>query len=168
VLAYLRGQPKLPEALRQAALTMVEQYRLDPAALNRASRAVVRKPAATEAAYRHALRQAEEACRLEPADGLYLSTLGLAQYRLGRYQAAVETLARSEQLQGAPTDGAPPAALAFLAMARHQLGQKEQAQAALARLRAALAQPRWANDPESAAFCKEAEGLLGAVPAAPK
>jgi tetratricopeptide (TPR) repeat protein len=112
--------------------------------------------------------QAEEACRLEPQNGNYINTLGVAQYRLGQYQAAVETLARSEKLDTTLKDGPHPADLAFLAMAQYQLGHKEQAQATLARLREALTKPRWAKDAESAAFLGEATTLIEAKPATQK
>jgi serine/threonine protein kinase len=167
VIASLRGNPLLDDALRQAALTLADQF---PAAktLNQASREVVHKAGASDSAYRHALRQAEEACRLEPENGAYIHTLGVAQYRLGQYPAAVETLARAKQLNATETDGSSPADLAFLAMAQHQLGHPEQAQALLARLREALLQPRWSRDPESAVFLREAELLIAAGPTTKK
>jgi Tol biopolymer transport system component/tetratricopeptide (TPR) repeat protein len=145
VLEALRDNPKLTDSLRQAALTLAKQYRPDPQALNDASWAVVRQPGASADAYRRALRQAEEACRLEPQSAAYVNTLGVAQYRTGHYQAAVETLARSAKLNATPSDGPDPSDLAFLAMAQHQLGRKEQAQATLARLRETLSKPRWTN-----------------------
>src|SRR5262249_37363505 len=125
VIQSLRGNPLLGQALRQAALTLAEQYPVNPAALQSASWAVVRQPGASAEAYRHALLQAEEACELEPQreaprlgglrpGGMYL-TLGMAQYRLGQYQAAVETLARSEKLDATFLNGSHPTNLAFLA-----------------------------------------------------
>jgi tetratricopeptide (TPR) repeat protein len=145
-------------------LTLAEQYRPDPTKLNSECWNVVRKPGASPEAYRHALLQAEEACRLEPQNGPYRNTLGVAQYRQGQYQAAVETLARSEKLNTTPADGSHPMDLAFLAMAQYQLGQKEQAHATLARLRQAMAKPRWAEDADSAGFLREVETLLQAAP----
>src|SRR5262249_2131999 len=139
----LRGDTWLNEALRQAALDLAEQYHQDPATLGRASREVVRRPDGSSAAYRRALLQAEEACRLEPNNGLHVNTLGLAQSRLGQYQEALQTLARSDKLQAPSAEGYLPADLAFRAMAQYQLGQKEQAQATLTRLREAVAKPPW-------------------------
>jgi tetratricopeptide (TPR) repeat protein len=167
VLQALRDNHRLAEPLRQAALTLAEQYPQSPQALNTASWAVVSKPDASADAYRRALLQAEEACRLVPQYerlvpqyGLILNTLGVAQYRVGQYQAAVETLARSEKLQTTPKNGPHPADLAFLAMTQYQLGHKEPAQATLARLREAMNKSRWAKDAESAAFLREAETLI--------
>jgi WD40 repeat protein/tRNA A-37 threonylcarbamoyl transferase component Bud32 len=165
VIQSLRGNTTLNETLRQAALSWAEQYQQNPRALNQASWAVVSKPDTSADAYRHALLQAEEACWLESQNGNYLNTLGVAQYRLGQYQAAVETLARSEKLNTTPADGPNPSDLAFLAMAQYQLDRKEQARTTLARLREALTKPRLAKDAESAAFLREAETLIeGKVP----
>jgi Flp pilus assembly protein TadD len=59
---------------------------------------------------------------------MFLNTLGVAQYRVGQYQTALDTLLRADKMnQGIPED------VAFLAMAHHRLGHKEQAQAALKR-----------------------------------
>ncbi len=173
----LRDNPRLSETLRQAALTLAEHSRLDPQALNSVSWAVVRQPDGSGDAYGRALLQAEEACRLEPDNGNYLNTLGVAQYRLGQYQAAVETLARSDippegtasfLLLAGTRLGRPAGSLAFLAMAQYQLGRKEQAQATLTRLREAMTKSRWVKDPESAAFLREAETLIEAAPATKK
>jgi Flp pilus assembly protein TadD len=131
---------------------------------------VVLKPGASVEAYCHALEQAEEACRLEPKNSAYVSTLGMAQYRLGQYQAAVATLVSSEKLSATPVVGSNPTSLAFLAMAQYQLGQKEQAQATLTQLRETLTKPPWSNISQHyAALLQEAENLLGgqAIPAKP-
>ncbi len=170
VIQSLHGDSSLSDVLRQAALTLAEQYRQDSRALNQASSAVVLQPDASTEAYRQALLQAEEACRLEPENGGHVKTLGVAQYRLGQYPAAVETLARSLTLN-VTADGPHPARLQWLARAQHQLGRKEETQATLARLREALAKPRWtswASSPEYAAFLREAETLLQAAPATKK
>jgi Flp pilus assembly protein TadD len=168
VLQALRENPRLSEALRQTALTVLETYRQDPEPLNNASWEVVCKPHASADAYRHALLQAEEACRLEPQNGTYLNTLGVAQYRGGQYEAAAQTLARSEKLNTTPKDGPRPDDLAFLAMAQYQLGRKEQAQATLARLREAIKGSRSTRNLQSAAFLREAAALLEAPPSTKK
>jgi WD40 repeat protein len=83
---------------------------------------------------RKALRWAEAAVRLAPEDGQVLNTLGVARYRAGEYPAALETLRRSDGLNG----GKEEADAAFLAMALHRLGKPEEARAEMARLRALL------------------------------
>ena len=68
-------------------------------ALNRTSRAVVRRPDAGPSAYRRALQQAETACRLAPYRDAYRTTLGIAQYRVGKYREAVDTLTPGRRAQ---------------------------------------------------------------------
>src|SRR5262249_39833044 len=92
--------------------------------------------------------------------GDYLNTLGVAQYRVGQYPEALETLTRADRLNGAHSKTPQPPDLAFLALTQHQLGQEEQAQATLARLREALQLPRWAKAAEAHALLREAEALL--------
>ncbi len=110
-------------------------------------------------AYRRALRVAEVACRLAPNNGLYLNTLGVAQYRSGRYSDAVTTLMRSDQLNAQPLGGSEPADLAFLALAQHRLGQTEKARDTLRRLRETMKKPERAKNQESQGFLREAETI---------
>jgi hypothetical protein len=53
---------------------------------------------------------------------MILNTLGVAQCRMGRYEEALATLTKSEQLNRGRGDQADPA---FLAMALHRLGRRE-------------------------------------------
>ena len=126
--------------------------------MNRAAYNVVKVRDAGEDAYARALRWAESAVRLAPENGLYLNTLGVAQYRVGRYADALATLTKSEKLN-ATKDGSQPADLAFLAMTQHQLGKKDEAKATLGRLREVM-KTRWAKDPEAVGFLREAEELI--------
>ena len=52
-----------------------------------------------------------------------LNTLGVAQYRVGEYEEALNTLRQSDRL-----NGGIPEDLAFIAMSLHQLDEKEQAE----------------------------------------
>jgi WD40 repeat protein len=166
VLQALRDDATLTGALRQAALAEAGQYRPSPKALNDACWAVVRQPGGSPAACRQAVRQAEEACRIEPEHWAFVDTLGVAQYRVGQYAAAVETLTRAERLQATRETGPIPSTLAFLAMSQYQLGQKRQARATRGRLREALTRPAWATDPEAPRFLLEAVLLMeGEAPA---
>jgi WD40 repeat protein len=159
-IARLRSDRTLAEPVRQVALHLAETYRSDGSRLNNASWAVVARPGGDPADYALALRRAEEACRLQPDERAYLNTLGVAQYRAGQYEAARQTLTRSEQLYRTAHGEAYPADLAFLAMASHRLGRKVEAQDALRRLREAVRQPDFARDEEAAGFLREAEALL--------
>ena len=51
--------------------------------------------------YRKALRYSEEACQLEPENGDLLSTLGVAYYRAGNYEKALDVLSRSDKINAA-------------------------------------------------------------------
>src|SRR5205823_1957959 len=64
VLEHLSGDSVLSRPLRQEARARAQRYCQHPALLNERSWAVVRQPRAAAAAYRRALLQAEEACRL--------------------------------------------------------------------------------------------------------
>jgi hypothetical protein len=83
VLAAVRADARLNEAVRQEALTLAETFPEDANALNEASWAVVRQPGVDAAAYQRALHQAEAANRLTPKNPSILNTLGVAYYRLG-------------------------------------------------------------------------------------
>jgi tetratricopeptide (TPR) repeat protein len=164
VLDWVRKDNAISEEVRQEALALADRWPEDALSLNEASWAVVAKPGGDAAAYRKALLQAERACRMWRGNlGPQLNTLGVAQYRLGEYQEALETLARSEKLN-AETDlvdhGSSPSDLAFLAMTYHQLGLKEKARDSLNRLRERMKQPQWATDEASRSFLWEAEELL--------
>jgi WD40 repeat protein/serine/threonine protein kinase len=164
VLDRVRTDNAVSEEVRQEALVLAERWPEDPLSLNEASWAVVAKPGADAAAYRTALLRAEQASRMWKGNiGSQLNTVGVAQYRLGEYQKAVETLERSEKLN-AETDlvdhGPCPSDLAFLAMTYHRLGQRERALNYLGRLRERMKKPQWATDEEARSFLREAEELL--------
>jgi WD40 repeat protein len=170
VLLHLRQDTDLDEELRAEALARAESHVQDARALNNASWTVVRTPSNLPESYAHALLQAEEACSLEPEDGNYLNTLGIAEYRVGNYQQAMEDLTRSEKLNRDATGESAPSDLAFLSMAQHRLGLKQQALATYERLRQRMSATDQAKTPskaedaatqeENRAFWKEAEETL--------
>ena len=128
--------------------------------LDQASRLVVRQPFATPEAYQLAMRQAEAACRLIPRACELLTTLGMAQYRMGKYREAAATLTESIRINAVAPDGPNPANLAFLALAQHYLGQPGHARDALRRLQATVRRPEWASNEEARGVSREAEALL--------
>ena len=113
------------------------------------------------------LVQAEAACALTPDDGPCLTALGIARYRLGRYEEALQVLTRAEPLNTARPPGRPPGApgeahpsdLALLALTHHRLGRAE-ARPYLSRTREVMKDPRRANDEEAAALLREAEAVI--------
>jgi Flp pilus assembly protein TadD len=159
VVAVLRTDPTLKEADREFALQVAQTHSVDVNKLNAAAWAVVKSRDAGTDASTVALRRAEAAVRLAPADGNSLNTLGVAQYRTGKLAEALGTLAQSEKLNTSK-QGPNPADLAFLAMTQHQLGKKEEAQATLARLREVMKQPAWEKNAEAQGFLHEAEELI--------
>jgi tetratricopeptide (TPR) repeat protein len=110
--------------------------------------------------YRKALRYSQEACQLEPKNGLSLNTLGVAYCRVGSYEKALETLRRSDQINKIENEGSIPEDLAFLAMTQQRLGHAKEAQAEFQRLREQMKDPRRAQDDEAQGFLREAEALL--------
>jgi WD40 repeat protein/tRNA A-37 threonylcarbamoyl transferase component Bud32 len=157
VLEKVKADAALRDAVRQQALALAEQEQDNVAALNNRSWLIVRRPDAKAEEYQTALRQAEAACRAEPNNGPLMNTLGVAQYRTGKYAEAVVSLARSEKLNHALYSGGSPADLAFLALAHSKLGHKREAQVYLKRLRETAKQPRWASDAETRGFLREAQ-----------
>jgi hypothetical protein len=155
----LHADSSVSEPARLLALGWLELYRDEPVRNDDAAWAIVRAPGQSPEQYQQALRLAQSACRQQPYDGLLLNTLGVAQYRVGCFADAVDTLSKSEKLnKGDPAD------LAFLAMAQHGLGQTEPARATLSRLRETMKLPRWANNAEAKGFLSEAEAVVDPSP----
>lgn len=125
------------------------------------------------AKYRLALRQAEAAFKLSSRQApsfrrVYLNTLGVAQYRLGQYAAALDSLKHADTLFSAQLKEGFYLNLAFLAMTNHQLGEKTEAQAILSRLRKTMKSRQLANNKVAQAQLREAEALLEGKAADPK
>ncbi len=119
---------------------------------------------ASPEAYAAALRQAEDAVTLVPGQPDYWSTLGAAQYRVGRFSEALASLTRAEQLRKSATIED----LIFRAMAHKQLGQENEARAILlGQLSNLLGDPRYlgdlqryCGDQEKRSRLQEAEELI--------
>ena len=127
LIERLRVDSTRSAPVRAAALAIVEPLADDPEFLDEASWEFVRAPDARRDDYLRALRRAEAAVRLAPENGTYSKTLGVALYRVGRYEQALEALRRATALDTAKNGGPTPTELAFLAMAHWQLGDKPQA-----------------------------------------
>jgi WD40 repeat protein len=160
VVASLRGSKMTRAAVRRKALALAEQLRDDSHQLNAAAWKVVRTPGAPAAHYRQALRWAETACRLNGWDADLLNTLGVAQYRAGKYPEAIDTLTRADKLHAAGSAGTQPADLASLTMAHHRLGQQAKARDYLKRLRETLKKAQGTPNDEAKALLRETEETL--------
>jgi WD40 repeat protein/tRNA A-37 threonylcarbamoyl transferase component Bud32 len=126
ILEKVRTDRNIHEPLRSAVISLVQGLPEEPEYFHWRSRIAASRTDDTEADYQLAARQAEAACRGDPASSAYRTTLGLAQYRLGkfqkeRYQAALATLTGCDQND--------PTTLMFLAMVHWQLGEKDKARA---------------------------------------
>jgi Tol biopolymer transport system component len=135
--------------------------------LDLASFAVIKSPGKSPEAYQEALRQAELACRLEPNNPTYLSVLGAAHYRLGKYAEAREKELQAERLRAAQSEKQRPGTSAILAMAAHQLGNRAEAVQYLEQLRDLVEDPSWAQNQDTQVYLKEVEALVDPPPAKP-
>jgi WD40 repeat protein len=186
ILARLRDDASLSEPLRRLAMTLAERHRDDPQACAQAGFAVTRKPGADIAKYRLALRQTQTACSLTPPDHWwhwwYLNLLSLAQYRLGHYQEARDTLERelailpafgatvvglgvsfpltAALITGRTTILASSVNLAVRSMVFYHLEEKDKARACLNQLRELVKQPQYLTNQDAQALLREAEALI--------
>lgn len=164
----LRDDSSLSDDVRDRALRLADLRGPDPTQLNQRAWRIVRDPGADPKEYQRALQYAQAALRHAPERelGYWLNTLGAAQYRIGEYEAAIETFARSDNLNQTRHEGGHPADIAFTAMALHQLERHAEARALLPRLHALTQTRRWIRDAESQNLLREVEDLLDAHDAA--
>lgn len=129
-------------------------------------------PDNTLAARELARRNAAVACGQFPDSAAFRTALGMAEYRLGRYDAALHHLTRARDdgiikspLRYVRSVGPMPKAIypvnvAFLAMTLHQLNRVEEAREELICLQDILKNPLWDQYPDAALAKREAEQLL--------
>ena len=142
VIDKLKADETLDESVRKVALQIANTGLWGYAEkLLNGTWAVLTLPGRDIDEYRVALEKVERAKELTPDDpgpeylaaqGNILWHLGVAQYRVGSYEDALETLRRCGKRSIGYLDHA---VVAFTAMALHQLGRQEEAIAALERLR---------------------------------
>jgi WD40 repeat protein len=160
VLERLRTLPGMSPSRRQDVLAVAQTYPEDPSALNNLAWELARLPGGEMSGYRQALRYSEEACQLEPENGYWLNTLGVAYYRAGNYEKALDVLSRSDKINALKDNGSRPTDLAFLAMAHQQLGHTKEAEAKFQLLRERMKDPHFAQDAGAPGFLREAEETL--------
>ena len=153
VLEWLRTVPGMSPSRRLDAITVAQTHPEDPPTLNDLAWQIVKLPGREPSTYRKAQRYSEEACPLDPKIGFFLTTLGVAHYRLGNHENALELLLRSEQIRTDQHQGTNPADLVFLAMTQQRLGHAKEAQAALQRFRERMKDPLWRKMPKRRASC---------------
>jgi tetratricopeptide (TPR) repeat protein len=146
------GKPQLRENVQTARTNLATTYSNWSWILATAAAPAERDPA-------KAVELARKALELEPDAANHLNNLGVAQYRAGHYQAAVEWLDKAD----ATIAGGDRAHRMFLAMAHWQLGNKEQARERYAEGAAWIASHRM-NSEEQNRFRAEAEQLMEITP----
>jgi WD40 repeat protein len=157
--AEAEADPALADELRAAILRRLDSAVEDINDLNTAAWELVVSPDRNSDDYARALRFAQAAAKGDAQPLEALNTLGVAQYRAGRFRDAIESLTKCDERR-VKEEGKPDFAdLAFLAMAHHQLGQHTEAASVLARLRALVKTTK--VDAENSGFVREAEELLG-------
>ena len=161
VINHLQNDATLDSTVRRFALAIANSRKWEDAdKLRREALETVSSSGKTIDEYQTALEKAEKANAWEPNDWNVLNTLGVAQYRVGDYEKALETLTRCEKSRADNHLEPAPENVAFLAMSLHQLGRPDEAKAALERLRALCKEERFAEDQEAQGFLAEAEQLI--------
>jgi Flp pilus assembly protein TadD len=160
VLERLRTLPGMSRLRRQEVLAAAQTYSENPYQLSKVAWELVKLPDGEISGYRKALRYSEEACQVEPENGDYLNTLGVACYRVGNFEKALDVLACSDKINALRFKGSHPSDLAFLAMAHNQLGHAKEAEAHLQLPRERIKDPRFAQNSAAHGLFHEAEELL--------
>jgi hypothetical protein len=160
VIQRIEKDTTLTTEVRQEALQMTKRWQEDPSPLIDSSLSVVARADSAPKDYALALRQADAGCLLEPSNGIYLSVLGVALYRNGKFQESLDTLTRSDKINSARKAGRHPVDVSFLAMAHYKLGQQEKAQVLLTEFRQLVGQSRWSRNVEAQEFLREATELI--------
>jgi tetratricopeptide (TPR) repeat protein len=156
----LRTLPGIGPSRRQEAITVAETFPEDSSALDARAWELVKLPGGEITGYRQALRFSEEASQLEPKNGILLRTLGVAYYRAGEYEKALDTLLRSDAINKTQHPRSRVANLAFLAMTHQQLGHSKEAEAVLELVRERIKDLSSAQAVQAQVFLREAEELL--------
>jgi hypothetical protein len=137
VLTELRNRHGLAAQLRADAIHLVQaRGELSPYFHYSESWRIAISSKRSVSEYRLALRRSQLACQLASWTSHYFNALGMAQYRLGEYRAALVSLAHAAQ--GPDLDAA---GLAFTAMANYQIGKFPEARAGLQRFESVMARP---------------------------
>ncbi len=157
-LDEIRNDQTINDQLRQDASSLVEQYPENLRFIHWRNRATVVRDRLSPAEYRLALRQAEAVCRAGPDNPMYLTTLGMAQYRLGTFREGLSTLTRAARANNSTM--IDPINLAFQAMAQFRLGQEKEAQNRLRELREWLSPLDKIEHQEAEGLLREAESLI--------
>ena len=161
-LALLRLYAGDTDGYRKLCADMVQRFRQtadDDALLHVVSTCVLGENAVAD--FRPVLQGAEKLAARDPKIWFYVNRLGVALYRVGGLEAAVQQLNEAEKLAGG--DGSVWDCL-FLAMAHRRLGQAEQAKKWLAKADDWMAKHAkelfWTERLQAEVLRREAQSLL--------
>jgi hypothetical protein len=160
VIAQLKHDPYLSDAEREEALLYAQDNQGVSYLLNNSAWYAIRYAGITPRDCEHCLDIALEANRLAPTDGMILNTVGVAQYRAGKYKVAIDTLSQSYALNKQERLGLQPADVAFLCMAYAKQNRLPEAREQFAQLKSLLKLKIWRDDVESQFFFKEASEVM--------
>ncbi|MFH2002635.1 MAG: hypothetical protein ABIK28_23395, partial [Planctomycetota bacterium] len=111
-----------------------------------------------------ALKQAEEACRIDPENNTFRQTLGVALYRAGDFEGALQTLTPFLASSCPDTEGGYLTPPAFCAMAHACLGQSEEANSLFASFESKMKDPWERRFSAYQAFYEEAKDRVHPAP----
>ena len=86
VLERLRSLPGMSLSRRQEVIAVAQTHPENANKLNDLAWPLVKLPGGEMSDHRKAVRFSEEACQLEPENGDFQSTLGVAYYRVGNFE----------------------------------------------------------------------------------
>lgn len=172
VLDAIRSRDDLDLNLRDMALDIAARHGNDALLLFQQGWAVVIASNDDLSAYEFARRKLYAAHVSVPDSAGYLTGLGVAEYRLGRFADALQYFNRARENEiikspvryirnaSAGKKATYPVRLAFAAMALHQLGREGEAREELAALRETLKDAGWDHYADIERVVREAEQLL--------
>ena len=108
VLERLRTLPGMSPSRRQEAITVAQTYPEDSSALNNLAWELVKLPGGEMSAIARPCATARKPVSLNPRMANFLSTLGVAYYRVGNYEKALDVLSALGQDQRARRDRLSP------------------------------------------------------------
>ena len=158
LMSQLSSERDLDPELRANVQTFVRLMGDDPVRLNRDAWDVVRSPDHTDEEYRDAYPWALIAQAIQPDDPIYRRTLGIAHFRLGRYQSAIEALETSSRSH---PSGPRAEELAVLAMSYSALGQFPAADERRYELEQLMSTGAALRDEVARSFQREVRSILG-------
>jgi serine/threonine protein kinase/WD40 repeat protein len=160
LMSRIDADANLGAELRARVQTYLQAFGENAARLNSDAWQIVQRADQSAERYRDALAWALFATALEPKDSLFRRTLGVAQFRMGRFDEAVATLGRSSS---AHRNGRPRAEeYAVLALCHHALGQTEECRRYQEGLEELMATTFWQSDPAARALQRELRDRLAA------